>query len=103
MQCRVHEQQGQLSRARNATEDRKLRIGVAGRGRVSRWDEALDQRFILRIEPVIQSAEIISPLFLGARARDDRHHELAVEHPVGRELSLRNAALVGVVRVCGAP
>ena len=53
---------------------------------------------------MIEGAEILAPLLLGARSGEHRRYQPVVEHPVECELACRHAALFGVgfdaLRMC---
>ena len=51
------------------------------------YDQAIDQRLVFGGEFVVESADIVIPLLLGAGTCDHRTHERRVEHPGNRELA----------------
>src|SRR6185437_7299612 len=72
------------------------RIGgvVVARGRgVARRHQPIDQRLVLGGEAVVERAQVILPVLLGARSADHRGDEAVVEHPGDGELSGGDAAL----------
>src|SRR5260370_9545652 len=67
--------------------DRIRRIVVARRRGMAAGDQPVDQRFILGGEAIIERAQVIVPLFFGARAGDDSADERTVQYPRHRELA----------------
>ena len=72
--------------------------------------EAVDQRLVLGREAVVQRADVVFPLFHGARAGDGAGDEAVVEHPGGGELAGGDAGgpralseFLGDMETFGAP
>src|ERR1700722_9401499 len=72
--------------------DRVLRIVVAGRRRGTCDNEPVDQGFVLGGKTIVERADVVVPLFFGARAGDDAGDKGRVEHPADRKLARGDAA-----------
>src|SRR5262249_58487939 len=66
------------------------------RRRMAGRHEAIDQRFVLGGEAVIERTDVIVPMRFGARTRDHRADERRVQHPPKYESSRGNALALGV-------
>src|SRR4029077_5140272 len=75
------------ARPRHAPFDGISGIVITGRRGMARLHQAVDERLVLPAELVVESADIVGPMRLGARPRDRPGHQLVVEHPGDRELA----------------
>src|SRR5260370_16829816 len=76
---------------RPAALDRIGRVVETRRRGVAADDEAVDQRFVLGGEAIVERAQIVGPVLLGARACGYKTDERRVQHPRHRQLPVRPA------------